>query len=98
MQNNPVANSFITNALSGYNKISAKRPERAGNTPKRSDVFVLSSQTDITEKVTYAANDIASGIRAADDSAKAEAIKAKIKSGNYNVSAEEVAKSILGII
>jgi anti-sigma28 factor (negative regulator of flagellin synthesis) len=97
MQNNPVSNAFITHALSGYNTLSSKRPERTGGTPKKSDVFVRNSATAFTDKITYAASDIASGIRAADDSAKAEAIAAKIKTGAYNVSAEEVAKAILGI-
>jgi anti-sigma28 factor (negative regulator of flagellin synthesis) len=97
MQNNPVSSAFISHALSGYNTLSSKRPERAGNTPKRSDVFIKNSVPEFTDKITYAASDISSGIRAADDSARAEAIGAKIKSGAYGVSAEEVAKAILGI-
>jgi anti-sigma28 factor (negative regulator of flagellin synthesis) len=96
MQNNPVSNAFISHALSGYNTLSSKRPERAG-TVKKSDVFVKNSSLEFTDKITYAASDISSGIRAADDSARAEAIAAKIKSGAYSVSAEEVAKAILGI-
>jgi anti-sigma28 factor (negative regulator of flagellin synthesis) len=96
MQNNPVSNAFISHALSGYNTLSSKRPERAG-TPKKSDVFVRNNASEFTDKITYAASDISSGIRAADDSARAESIKAKIQSGAYKVSAEEVAKAILGI-
>ncbi|MDR0987711.1 MAG: flagellar biosynthesis anti-sigma factor FlgM [Ruminococcus sp.] len=96
MQNNPINSAFINRALSSYNTLGSKRPERA-STPKKSDVFVLNAPSETADKITYAASDIASGIRAADDSARAEAIKAKIQSGAYNVSAEEVAKAILGI-
>ncbi|MDR0974424.1 MAG: flagellar biosynthesis anti-sigma factor FlgM [Ruminococcus sp.] len=98
MQNNPITNAFINSALSSYNKVSAKRPERSSGAAKKSDSFVLEpSRAEFTDKITYAASDIASGIRAADDSARAEEIAAKIKAGTYNVSAEDVAKAILGI-
>jgi anti-sigma28 factor (negative regulator of flagellin synthesis) len=97
MQNNPVSSAFINHAISGYNKTASKRPEKSEPAAKRTDVLEINISGDLDEKITYAAKDIAGGIRSADDSAKAQAIAQKIKSGTYGVSASEIAKAILGI-
>jgi anti-sigma28 factor (negative regulator of flagellin synthesis) len=97
MQNNPVSSAFINHAISGYNKSAAKRPEKTEKV-KRTDVVEIKESGSYEAELAAMKKDISSGIRAADDSGKAEAIAQKIKNGTYGVSASDVAKAILGII
>jgi anti-sigma28 factor (negative regulator of flagellin synthesis) len=97
MQNNPVTSAFINRALQSYNKTSARRPER--ESVKKSDVLTIEITDDsiYNDQIYSAKADIAAGIKASDDTARVAAIKSRIEAGAYRVSAEEIAKSILGI-
>jgi anti-sigma28 factor (negative regulator of flagellin synthesis) len=97
MQNNPVSSAFVNHAISGYNKTAARRPEKA-EAVKRTDVVEIKESDSFEAKLAAASKDISSGIRAADDTQKAEAIAQKIENGSYGIPASDVAKAILGII
>ncbi|MDR0944013.1 MAG: hypothetical protein LBM41_05720 [Ruminococcus sp.] len=96
MQNNPVSSAFINHAISGYNKTAARRPEKS-ETVKKTDIVEIKEPNSFEAQLTAMKKDISSGIRAADDSGKADAIAQKIKNGSYGVPASDVAKAILGI-
>jgi anti-sigma28 factor (negative regulator of flagellin synthesis) len=96
MINNTITNNIGTYAVRTLNQTSAKKPERQATPAKSSDVFTLKT-SEYDDKIAYEVADIASGVRQADDTSLANQIASRIKSGAYNVPAEDIARAILGI-
>jgi anti-sigma28 factor (negative regulator of flagellin synthesis) len=85
-------------AVSAYNRSSAQKPERTLPQRKNTDVLTISeSGDDFETRLSRKTADIADGVRAADDSKRAEQIAARIKNGSYSVPAADIARAILGI-
>jgi anti-sigma28 factor (negative regulator of flagellin synthesis) len=89
--------SALNNILSVYKALDTKPAGKTGEPNKPANTDRLSfSQTNWDKAIEMKKQDISQSIKNYDEDAQVEKIRTAIENGTYNVSAEDVARALLG--
>jgi anti-sigma28 factor (negative regulator of flagellin synthesis) len=89
--------SALNNVLSVYKAVAAKPSGKTGEAGKPANTDRLSlSRTDWDKAIEMKKQDISQSVKNYDEDAQVEKIRTAIENGTYNVSAEDVARALLG--
>jgi anti-sigma28 factor (negative regulator of flagellin synthesis) len=89
--------SALNNILSVYKALDTKPAGKTGEPGKPENKDRLSvSQTNWDKAIEMKKQDISQSIKNYDEDAQVEKIRTAIENGTYNVSAEDVARALLG--
>jgi anti-sigma28 factor (negative regulator of flagellin synthesis) len=89
--------SALNNVLSVYQPTGVKPSGKTGEPGKPVNTDRLSlSRTDWDKAIEMKKQDISQSIKNYDEDAQVEKIRTAIENGTYNVSAEDVARALLG--